>query len=126
MPLVFSAMRTIYQQHPWLALLYLLVVAQAAHTIEHLAQMVEVHVLGWPGPKAGGIIGFLNTEWVHLVWNSWVLLAGFMLLFAFRRNVWLWNLFLFAIYHEAELVDMGSIDIGPGIASKPGLPAREA
>src|SRR5215470_12668181 len=44
MPLVFSTMRTIYQQHPWLALLYLLVVAQTAHTIEHLAQMVELHV----------------------------------------------------------------------------------
>ncbi|SRR5260370_105688 len=124
MPLVFSAMRTIYQQHPWLALLYLLVVAQAAHTIEHLAQMVEVHVLGWPGPKAGGIIGFLNTEWVHLVWNSWVLLAAFMLLFAFRRNVWLWILFLFAIYHEAEHVYMVSIYIRTGIAGNPGLLAR--
>src|SRR5215468_9647298 len=62
MPLVISTMRTIYQRHRWLAFLYLLVVAQAAHMIEHLAQMVELHILGWPGPKANGIIGFLNVE----------------------------------------------------------------
>ena len=124
MPLVVSTMRTIYHQHRWLAFLYLLVVAQAAHMIEHLAQMVELHILGWLGPKASGIIGFLNIEWVHLIWNSWVLLAVFMLLFAYQRNVWLWIMFFFAIYHEIEHIYMVSIYIRTGIAGNPGLLAR--
>lgn len=124
MPLVISTMRIIYYQHRWLAFLYLLVVAQAAHMIEHLAQMVELHILGWPGPKANGIIGFLNTEWVHLIWNSWVLLAVFMLLFAYQRNVWLWIMFFFAIYHEIEHIYIVSIYIRTGIAGNPGLLAR--
>jgi hypothetical protein len=70
MPLVFSTMQTIYQQDRWLAFLYLMVIAQASHTIELVAQMVELHALGWPGPRAKGIIGFLDIEWVHLIWNS--------------------------------------------------------
>ncbi|HLZ55505.1 MAG TPA: hypothetical protein VKR06_01045 [Ktedonosporobacter sp.] len=124
MPLILSTMRTIYQQHRWLAFLYLLVIAQAAHMIEHLAQMVEMHILGWPGPKASGIIGFLNIEWVHLIWNSWVLVAVCMLLFAYRHNAWLWVLFFFAIYHEIEHIYMVSIYIRTGIAGNPGLLAR--
>jgi hypothetical protein len=124
MPLVFSTMRTIYQQNRWLAFLYLIVIAQAAHTIEHVAQMVELHTLGWPGPRAKGIIGILDIEWVHLIWNSWVLLAVFMLLFAYRRNVWLWLLFFFAIYHEAEHIYIVSIYVRTGVAGNPGLLAQ--
>jgi hypothetical protein len=124
MPLVISTMRKIEQQHRWLALLYLLVISQCAHMIEHLAQMVELHILGWPGPKANGIIGFLNVEWVHLIWNSFVLALVFLLLFAFRRNAWLWILFFFAIYHEAEHIYMVAIYVKTGIAGNPGLLAR--
>jgi hypothetical protein len=124
MPLVLSTMHTIYQRSHWLSFLYLLVVTQAAHMLEHLAQMVELHLLGWPGPKANGIIGFLNVEWVHLIWNSWVLLAVFMLLFAYRRNVYLWMLFVFAIYHEIEHIYMVSVYVRTGIAGNPGLLAK--
>lgn len=124
MPLVFSTMKKISVYHPWLAFLYVLLIFQTAHMIEHLAQMVELHLLGWPGPKAGGIIGFLNVEWVHLVWNSWVLLAVALLLFPFRRNVGLWGLFAFAIYHEIEHVYIVSIYVRTGLAGNPGLLAK--
>lgn len=124
LPLVFSTMSTIYRLHRWLALLYLLVVGQAAHMIEHLAQMVQIHILGWVGPKASGIIGALNVEWVHLTWSSWVLLLVMILLFPFRRNVWLWMLFIFAIYHEAEHIYIVSIYVKTHIAGNPGLLAR--
>ncbi|GHO91103.1 hypothetical protein KSF_011510 [Reticulibacter mediterranei] len=124
MPLVISTMKAIYHQHRWLAFLYLLVVAQAAHMIEHLAQMVELHILGLRGPQANGIIGFLNVEWVHLIWNSWVLVAVFMLLFAYRSNVWLWILFIFAIYHEIEHIYMVAMYIKTGMAGDPGLLAH--
>ncbi|HLG64870.1 MAG TPA: hypothetical protein VKY19_23210 [Ktedonosporobacter sp.] len=124
LPLVFSTMSALYRLHRWLALLYLLVVSQAGHMIEHLAQMVQIHILGWVGPKASGIIGALNVEWVHLTWSSWVLLLVMILLFPFRRNVWLWMLFIFAIYHEAEHIYIVSIYVKTHIAGNPGLLAR--
>ena len=124
MPLVFSTMSALYRLDRWLALLYLLVAGQAAHMIEHLAQMVQIHILGWSGPQASGIIGALNVEWVHLIWNSWVLLLCMLLLYAFRRNPWVWMLFFFAIYHEAEHVYIVSIYIKTHIAGNPGLLAR--
>jgi hypothetical protein len=124
MPLIFSTMRTIFLQDRWLAFLYLMVIAQAAHTIEHLAQMIELHTLGWPASKAKGILGFLDIEWVHLIWNSWVLLAVVMLLFAYRRNAWLWFLCIFAIYHEIEHIYIVSIYVRTGVAGNPGLLAK--
>src|SRR5262249_49493251 len=69
-------------------------------------------------------IGFLNVEWVHLIWNSLILVSAFMLLFAYRRNVWLWILFVFAIYHEAEHVYIVSIYVKTGKAGIPGLLAN--
>lgn len=124
MPLVFSTMSAVYRLHRWLALLYLLVVGQAAHMIEHMAQMVQIHILGWVGPKASGIIGALNVEWVHLIWNSWVLLLVMLLLYAYRRNPWLWMMLIFAIYHEAEHIYIVSIYVKTGIAGNPGLLAH--
>jgi len=124
MPLIFSTMGKIFPKSAGLALLYVLVMFQGAHMIEHLAQMYELHILGWPGPKAQGIIGFLNIEWVHLVWNTWVLAMVGLLLFIYRRNWWLWALCIFAIYHEAEHVYIVSIYVRTGIAGNPGLLAK--
>ncbi|HEX7734605.1 MAG TPA: hypothetical protein VF458_07075 [Ktedonobacteraceae bacterium] len=124
LPLVISTTRAISRRYPWLAFLYVLVVAQSAHMLEHLSQAVEIHLLGWPAPMANGIIGFLNIEWVHLIWNSWVLLAVGLLLFAYRRNIALWGLFAFAIFHEAEHVYMVTRYIQTGHPGNPGFLAH--
>lgn len=124
MPYVFSIMRKLYPLSAGLAMLYVMVMFQGAHTIEHLAQMYELHILGWPGPSAKGIISFLDVEWVHLIWNTWVVLMLGWLLFIYRRHPWIWALFIFAIYHEAEHVYMVSVYIKTGIAGTPGLLAR--
>lgn len=124
MPLVFSNMRKIFPLSAGLAMLYIMVMFQGAHTIEHLAQMYELHILGLPAPKAQGIISFLNIEWVHLIWNTWVLAMVGWLLFIYPRSFLLWALFIFAIYHEAEHVYMVSLYIKTGIPGNPGLLAR--
>jgi len=125
MPLVFVTMRMLFERSRWLALLYLLVMSQAAHMLEHLAQMVELHVLGWLPRQASGIIGALNIEWVHLIWNSWVLLLITPLLFwGFQGNKWLWMLWIFAIYHEIEHLYIVAIYLHTGVAGNPGLLAR--
>lgn len=124
MPLVWKVMNTIFQKYQWLALLFVIVVAQGAHTIEHTAQMVQLHILGLHGAQASGFIGALNIEWVHLIWNTWVLVMAPMLLYFFRKNPWLWILFVFAIYHEIEHIYMVAVYVKTGIAGTPGLLAK--
>ncbi len=106
------------------ALLLLLLLGQTAHFFEHLAQMVEIHVMGLSGPAASGIIGQLNNEWVHLIWNSWVLLFCFFLFYWFRKNPWLYVLFVFGIWHEIEHLYIISVYIRTGIPGTPGLIAK--
>jgi hypothetical protein len=79
-----------YSRYQWLALFYGLVVTQSGHFLWHVAQMVQIHVLGLTGADARGIFGTLDVEWVHFLWNTWVLLAVVVLLCRFRANRWLW------------------------------------
>jgi hypothetical protein len=70
----------------WLILFYVLVVTQSAHFVEHIAQMIQIHVLGLQGAAARGIVGALNIEWVHFTWNVIVLVAAVALLVRFKEN----------------------------------------
>lgn len=124
LPIILYTMTSIYQQYKWLAFLFLLVVAQGGHMIEHTAQMIQLHLLGLRGPQASGLIGALNIEWVHLIWNSWVLVMCVLPLFCFRKNLWLRMLFVFAIYHEVEHVYIISVYLRTHIEGTPGLLAR--
>jgi hypothetical protein len=65
---------------PWIALLGFLAVSQTAHLLEHVAQMVQIHVLHLSGANAQGIVGQLNIEWVHFTWNALVLVTLIVLL----------------------------------------------
>lgn len=91
-----------YRHFHWLALFYALVVTQGGHFIEHLVQMVQIHVLDRTGHDARGVFGNLDTEWVHFAWNTWVLIAVVALLTRYRRNPWLWLGLVFALWHELE------------------------
>ncbi len=87
---------------PWLALLGILALSQTAHLFEHVAQMIQIHVLHLSGPAARGIVGQLVIEWVHFIWNGWVLVAVLVLLPRFRTNAWLIGVTLFAGWHFLE------------------------
>jgi hypothetical protein len=80
----------------WLILFYVLVVTQSAHFVEHIAQMIQIHVLGLQGAAARGIVGALNIEWVHFTWNVIVVVAAVALLVRFKEIPWLWFTALFA------------------------------
>ena len=121
-PCVIYVMSKLHRLYGWgMAFLFLLLISQTAHLIEHASQMIELHILGLKGPQASGIIGQLNTEWVHLIWNSWVLLFCFFLVYWFRKNYWLWGLAIFAVYHEAEHLYIISVYLRTGIAGTPGF-----
>ncbi|HEU5086812.1 MAG TPA: hypothetical protein VFT99_05180, partial [Roseiflexaceae bacterium] len=85
-----------------LMVLGILLVAQSLHTIEHIAQWIQYHLLGWPLKAAGGIISPLNAEIVHFAWNVAVLLVVGYLLAAGLRNRWMWLLLIWAVAHTAE------------------------
>jgi len=82
--------------------LSVLVATQGFHTVEHIAQYVQYHVLGWPAKAAGGLISPLNAEIVHFSWNLAVWIIVLWLLYAGNRNLWMWLLMAWATAHLAE------------------------
>jgi len=124
LPLFFLKTASIQRQYGWLAFFFILVVTQGAHVLEHVAQMVQIHLLGFSGLQAGGILGMLNIEWVHFTWNSWVLICAVLLVFLFPKNPWLWVLLVISVWHEIEHVSIMSVFLRTGHPGAPGLLAR--
>jgi hypothetical protein len=106
---------------PWLVLLGFLALSQTAHLLEHLAQMIQIYALGLGGPNARGIVGQLDIEWVHFIWNAWVFVALAVLMSRFRTNPWLLGVTIFAGWHLIEHCVMIATYLRTGIAGSPGL-----
>jgi hypothetical protein len=110
----------------WLAFFGIVALPQLGHFGEHLAQMTQMHIMGTPTPEAKGAVGALNIEWVHFIWNGWVLIGVGILMMHFRRNPWLWASMGIGAWHFLEhLVIMISFwQTGkpgdPGLLSKGG------
>lgn len=112
------------RHYGWLALFYALVVTQGGHVVEHIVQMTQIHLAGTPPKQARGVFGALDVEWVHFVWNTWVLVAVVLLVLRFRRNPLLWTTLLFAVWHEAEHAYLIGKYIATGMPGHPGLAAQ--
>ncbi|NUP62566.1 MAG: hypothetical protein HOW71_10375, partial [Nonomuraea sp.] len=87
--------------------LYLVVVL--AHWAEHVAQAVQVYVLGWPLKEARGVLGMpfpwlVSSEWMHYGY-ALLMLVGLLMLrsgFTGRARTW-WNVSLgIQIWHHLE------------------------
>jgi hypothetical protein len=123
-PIFYGEVVWTYRHYSWLALFYVLVVTQVGHFFEHVAQMVQIHVLGLTGLAAQGVFGALNIEWVHFVWNTWVIVAALLLLRRFFTNPWLWGTAIFAGWHAIEHVFIMSAYLLSGKSGTPGLLAK--
>jgi hypothetical protein len=110
-----------YRRLHWLALFYVLAVTQSVHFLEHVAQMVQMHVLNLQGPAARGVFGMLDIEWVHFLWNAWVLIAALVLVRHFPANQWLLFTALFSIWHGLEHAYIMSVYLGTGVSGTPGF-----
>lgn len=106
---------------PWIAFLGFLALSQTAHLLEHIAQMVQIHVLHLTGAGAQGIVGQLNIEWVHFTWNVLVLVSLLVLLPHFPRNPWLIAVTPLAAWHFVEHSVMIATYLQTGVAGTPGL-----
>lgn len=110
-----------YRHYSMLALFYVLVVTQIGHFGEHLVQVVQIHVLHLSGVDARGIFGALDIEWVHFIFNTYIIIAEIVLLRYFRKNPWLWAGLVVAIWHELEHVVIMYVYLTTGVAGSPGL-----
>jgi hypothetical protein len=111
----------VYKRYGWLALFYALVVTQGGHCLEHLVQMVQIHVLGLTGPNARGVFGVLDIEVVHFVWNNWVMLAVGLLLWRFPGNRALRWTAVLAGWHSIEHAYIFWVYLSTGLSGTPGL-----
>ncbi len=123
-PLFAAETAWMYRNFGYLALFYVLVLTQTGHLFEHVAQITQIHVFHLAGANARGIFGTLDIEWVHFIWNTWVLVAVLLLLPGFRKNPWLWATLGFSILHEIEHLVVFSVYLTTGQAGTPGLLAR--
>jgi hypothetical protein len=106
---------------PALALFYVLAATQGGHFLEHVVQMVQIHLLGIPGPRAQGVVGALDLEWVHFIWNSAVLAGTYALVAAYPCNRWLWATAGLAGWHEIEHAFILVTFLTTGVVGTPGL-----
>ena len=122
-PIFFYTTRALYQQYRWVAFFFVLLVAQSVHFTEHIAQMVQIHLLGLSGSQAHGIIGVLDFEWTHFLFDAgFVPICAYTLFFVYRKsNPWLWVLLPLVTWHAAEHVAIMSYYLRTGIVGSPGL-----
>jgi hypothetical protein len=82
--------------------LSVLLAAQGFHSVEHVTQWVQFHVLNWSVRASTGLLSPANAEWVHFVWNWIVLVTVVVLLLGGVRNTWAWLLLAWALAHTLE------------------------
>jgi hypothetical protein len=80
-----------------------------AHWVEHIAQAVQVYILHWSRPAAGGALGLafpvlVRSEWLHYGYAI-IMMAAFIMLrhgFTGRARTW-WNAAMWIqIWHHFE------------------------
>ena len=112
---------------PGVALLALLLVAQAGHSVEHVVQMAQVYLHDLPGVASQGFLVVANVEWVHAAWSSGVALGAIALLALGLRTPWAWLLLLWSLAHAGEhgYLLVRSLQVQAAMADL-GLPAASA
>lgn len=89
--------------------LQLLMIIVLAHWAEHLTQAVQIYVLGWSRPQAGGVLGLwfpwmVNSEVLHYAY-ALVMLAGIWILrkgFTGSSRTWWTVALVIQFWHHIE------------------------
>src|SRR6266566_1928435 len=125
-PILAMKTREIYRQYRWLSFFFVLLIAQSVHFTEHIAQMIQIHLMGLSGMQAHGIIGMLDLEWVHFLFDAcWVPICVYTLLVIYRKsNPWLWILAVIVTWHALEHSAIMSVYLRTGIVGSAGLLAH--
>lgn len=105
-------------------------VVQALHFVEHIAQVVQYYVLGVPRAHAHGVIGQLDLEVVHFIFDLW--LIGSLILVALLGFEFVWRcgtlctaafaaLLVVQAYHTVEHVVKFTQHLVTGVQGTPGI-----
>jgi len=80
-----------------------------AHWAEHIAQAYQIWVLGWPRPKALGVLGevfpwLVSSEWMHYGYALLMLIGLFVLRpgFTGRARTWWTVALVIQFWHHVE------------------------
>ncbi len=84
------------------ALLTVLLAAQGFHSVEHVVQVLQFHVLRLPASASTGLISAANAEWIHFVWNWSVVLVVLTLFRRGMRGIWAALLLGWSVAHGLE------------------------
>src|SRR3954452_23393072 len=90
------------ERRSWYRLLVALGLLQLGHLAEHSIQVGQLLATSGDLDRSHGLVGNLDFETVHFVWDSAVWLLTGALLVRFRHNRWLWLSFAAASLHEVE------------------------
>lgn len=107
-----------------LALYFIFVALQSVHMGEHVAQMVQLHILGRAFANSHGIFGAaLDVEVLHFLFDSvWIPFWTLYLIYK-RRDLWMIIMLPLALLHCAEHIVIMDYYIRTGITGSPGIMA---
>ena len=94
---------------------------QLGHLGEHLVQIAQIHLLGWPAPQARGFVAAFDVETVHFLWNLAVLAVVAWLLRAGACSRALIAAFAWAAAHTVEHAYLITRALLTGLESAPGI-----
>ena len=98
-----------------------LLLVQLAHLGEHLVQIAQIYLLGWPAPQARGLVAAFDVETMHFLWNLGVLAAVAWLLRAGVCSRTLAATFMWAAAHTVEHAYLITRAMLTGLESAPGI-----
>ena len=117
-----SRLRPMLRRRDWpRVVLHVLLLVQVLHLGEHVAQMVQLHVLGWPPPTARGIVSTFDVEKIHFVWNAIVLATLVWLRARGVRSAWLTATLVWAALHTSEHGFLLARALAHGVEGAPGI-----
>ncbi len=82
--------------------LSMLIAMQGFHSLEHVVQWLQYHLLRWPAWWSTGLISAANAEWVHFIWNWAVVAVVLYLVRGGMRGWWAWALTAWVLAHALE------------------------
>jgi hypothetical protein len=100
------------------------IILQVGHQVEHVVQMIQMHVDGQPPAFAHGLIGRLDLEWVHFGMTLGIAIVAILALTWWPKNPFAWLLTPLALWHLAEHSVILTTYLPTGITGTPGILAR--
>jgi len=122
LPVFWGAVRGRVRRHGIVRVAFeLLLLVQLGHLGEHVIQMAQLFVLGWPPAAARGFVSQLDVEKVHFFWNLAVLGALGWFLWRGLRSGWLLTTLAWATLHTAEHGYLLAQALRTGLEGQPGV-----